>query len=99
MCKSHLAAVLMAPTDLDDGVYKLGESLLQDKISDETHLRNPEIDGHPNSMGQRSSLGSFSNLRYNEAHGAHSRILAMDLYKHSSYSFSHLYSLYCNAAK
>ena len=67
------AAVLMVPTDPNDGVFKLAVTLLDDKISDQPHLRNLEIlvDGSPNSASARilipfGALGSLS--MYQEAH-------------------------------
>jgi hypothetical protein len=46
---SSRAAVLMVPIDLNDGIFKLAVTLPDDKISDQPHLQNPEIDGSPNS--------------------------------------------------
>ena len=43
------AAVLMVPIDPNDGFFKLAVTLPDDKIPDQPHLRNPEIDGSPDS--------------------------------------------------
>ena len=39
------AAVLIVPIDLNDGVFRLAVTHLDDKISDQPPLRNPEMDG------------------------------------------------------
>jgi hypothetical protein len=49
----------MAPTDPSDGVFKLAVILLDDRISDQPRLRNPEIDGSPDSASTRISFGAL----------------------------------------
>jgi hypothetical protein len=41
------AAVLIVQIDLNDRFFKLVVTLPDDKISDQPHLLNPEIDGSP----------------------------------------------------
>ena len=48
----------MVPTDPGDGVFKLAVTLLDDKISDQPRLRNPEIDGSPDSASARIPFGA-----------------------------------------
>jgi hypothetical protein len=60
----------MAPTDPSDGVFKLAVTLLDDRISDQPRLRNPEIDGSPDSASARIPFGALGSLTmYQEAHG------------------------------
>ena len=57
------AAVLMVPIDPNDGFFKLAVTLPDDKIPDQPRLRNPEIDGSPDSASARIpfyALGSLS---------------------------------------
>jgi hypothetical protein len=50
------AAVLMVPIDPYDGVFRLAVTHLDDKISDQPRLRNPEMDGSPDSASARIPL-------------------------------------------
>ena len=57
------AAVLMVPIDPNDGFFKLAVTLPDDKIPDQPRLRNPEIDGSPDSASACipfCALGSLS---------------------------------------
>ena len=57
------AAVLMVPIDPNDGFFKLAVTLPDDKIPDQPRLRNPEIDGSPDSASAGipfCALGSLS---------------------------------------
>ena len=60
----------MVPTDPSDGVFKSAVTLLDDKISDQPRLRNPEIDGSPDSASARIPFGALRSLSmYQEARG------------------------------
>lgn len=54
------AAVIQGPTDQVDGVYGLDISHQKDKIWEEPHLQNPEIDGSPRAQIPFGALRSLS---------------------------------------
>jgi hypothetical protein len=48
----------MVLTDPSDGVFKLAVTLLDDKISDQPCLQNPEMDGSPDSASAQIPFGT-----------------------------------------
>jgi hypothetical protein len=53
----------MVPTDPSDGVFKLAVTLLDDKISNQPRLQNPEMDGSPDSASARIPFGASRCIR------------------------------------
>jgi hypothetical protein len=60
----------MVPIDLNDGVFKLAVTHLDDKISDQPRLRNPEMVGLPDSTSARITIGALGTLSCNKRNQA-----------------------------
>jgi hypothetical protein len=63
----------MVPIDLNDGVFMLAVTHLDDKISNQPHLQNPEMDGSPNLVSARIPLapsGASQCIKHHQARGS-----------------------------